>query len=289
MAAAPTAFEPRGAPPPAALSGARVELHWAAQAVAAAGRALNPPVPDDSHTSLEWVAAGRLLVGIAPARQLRLGLRPAELALVVVDAMGNSQRELPLAGRTLDEALAWAAASLGAPALAKPPYEMPDHEVARGGAFRGDDPDARAELARWYATADSLLRGLDSAPPDARRQASPVRCWPHHFDIATLVTVPPVASAGTHTIGVGLSPGDAGRAEPYFYVTPSVTPSPYPESLTLPELPAGGDWNRTPWFGAVLTGTAIFSDLGATASTRAKMISGFLDAAIRASAALRGA
>jgi hypothetical protein len=39
----------------------------------------------------------------------------------------------------------------------------------------------------------------------------------------------------------------------------------------------------------VLTGTAIFSDLDATAPTRAKMVSGFLGAAVRASAALLGA
>lgn len=285
MVVEPTAFEPRGAPPPTALSNARVELHWAAQVVAAAGRALIAAAPDDSHTTLAWAPTGRLLVGGTTPRQLRLGLRPADLALVVVDATGTPQRELPLAGRTLEEALAWAAEILGAPALALPPHEMPAHAVARGGAFRGDDPDGRAELARWYATTDSLLRELAFLPPEARKQASPVRCWPHHFDIATLVKLPHLPRAVERTIGVGLSPGDASHAEPYFYVTPW----PYPESPVLPELPTGAAWNRNHWFGAVLTGGAIFSDLEATAATRAKMVSGFLDAAVRASAALLAA
>jgi hypothetical protein len=285
MVAEPTAFEPRGAPTPAALTSARVELHWAAQAVAAVGRALIPAAPDDSHTSLEWAATSGLLVGGITPRGLRLGLRPADLALVVLDASGRPERELPLSGRTLSETLAGAGEMLGAPPLAMPPYEMPDHAVARGGAFRGDDRDALAELARWYATADSLLRGLGFLPPDTGRHASPVRCWPHHLDIATLVTLPRIPRTGLRTIGVGLSPGDAIYAEPYFYVTPW----PYPESPVLPELPSAAAWHRSGWFGAVLTGTAIFSDLDATAPTRAKMVSGFLGAAVRASAALLGA
>ncbi|HYL06567.1 MAG TPA: hypothetical protein VE075_11030, partial [Thermoanaerobaculia bacterium] len=50
------------------------------------------------------------------------------------------------------------------------------------------------------------------------------------------------------TVGAGMVPGDAGRDEPYFYVTPF----PYPESPDLPPLPTGGIWNTDGWLGAVL-------------------------------------
>ena len=96
MGTHPIAFEPLGLPSPAGLTEARVALHWAVQVVAAAGRALIPAMPDDSHTSLEWSTAGRLLLGGMTPRKARLGLRPADLTLVVVDVTGDAQRELPL-------------------------------------------------------------------------------------------------------------------------------------------------------------------------------------------------
>jgi hypothetical protein len=202
FAAEPIALEPLGFPSPAALTDARVELHWAAQVVAAVGRALIPAVADDSHTSLEWSTAGRLLLGWMTPRQLRLGLRPIDLTLVVVDAVGAPQHELPLAGRTLDQALAWAGEMLGSAAPTLPPYHMPDHVVGHGGVFWGRDRDALAELARWYASADALLRDFVSSQPHANEHASPVRCWPHHFDIATLVSVGGGAPDQARTIGV---------------------------------------------------------------------------------------
>jgi hypothetical protein len=284
MAADPIAFEPLGLPPPAALAEARVALHWAAQVVAAVGRALIPAMPDDSHTSLEWSTAGRLLVGGMTSRKTRLGLRPSDLTLVTVDASGAPQRELPLAGRTLEAAFAWTSEAFGVPALERPSYEMPDHIVGHGGPFGDTHPQALAELGRWYASADVLLRDFVASRPYAQEQASPVRCWPHHFDIATLVSVPGSAASGARTIGVGLSPGDGSYAEPYFYVTPW----PYPENPVLPVLPGGASWHQTGWVGAVLTATAVFRDGGGTPAVRAERVREFLDVASRASAALLG-
>jgi catechol 2,3-dioxygenase-like lactoylglutathione lyase family enzyme len=56
---APARWEPTGAPPPPALAAARIELHWAAQPIAAAARALIAPAPDDRHTSLTWLPRPR--------------------------------------------------------------------------------------------------------------------------------------------------------------------------------------------------------------------------------------
>jgi hypothetical protein len=290
MGAETNAFAPRGVPAPATLASARVEVHWAAQIVAAVGRALIPAVPDDSHTSLEWLEAERLLLGGATPRGLRLGLRPADLTLVLRDPQdrnGEARRELPLVGRTLDEARLWAAAALGAVATVVPPYDMPPHAVAHGGTFSGGDGAALEEIDRWYAAADGFLREVRRTRSHPPTNASPVRCWPHHFDIATLIELPPGASVERRTIGVGLSPGDGSYQEPYFYVTPW----PYPASGSdpqLPGLPGGAVWHRTGWFGAVLTATAIFAAADASPSKRAEAVSRFLDAAVGAAATLLG-
>jgi hypothetical protein len=73
--------------------------------------------------------------------------------------------------------------------------------------------------------------------------ASPVRCWPHHFDIALLLPLP-----GDRSIGVGFLGGDANIPEPYWYAYAS----PMPEK-TLPPLSVGR-WYSDAWVGAILTG-----------------------------------
>ena len=58
-------------------------------------------------------------------------------------------------------------------------------------------------------------------------------CWPHHFDIATLVKLEDGQPANARSIGVGVSPGDEYYAQPYVYV------SPWPrfDAGKLPDLP----------------------------------------------------
>jgi hypothetical protein len=110
-----------------------------------------------------------------------------------------------------------------------------------------------------------------------------VRCWPHHFDIATLIQIdPPHLGEGARSIGVGMSPGDASYAEPYWYVTPW----PYPSQDQLGCLPAGA-WNRRGWTGAVLTATEIVRE--ASAGDQTRLIRNFVGAALsRSHALLRG-
>jgi hypothetical protein len=73
--------------------------------------------------------------------------------------------------------------------------------------------------------------------------ASEVRCWPHHFDIATLIEV-----ARGKTIGVGMEPGDVYYDEPYFYVNLHPRPAAPPTAL----LGGHGTWHTHEWIGAVL-------------------------------------
>jgi len=261
---------------PRALVEARLALHHAAQLVAAVGRCLVPPRADDGHTSLEWLSVARALAGqpVAGARPWRASLRPDDLVLAVL-ADGRS-RELPLAGRTLADASAWLAREAeaeGAPADAlrfAAPYEMPPAAVAAGTAFP-DGPDAaRAELARWFANADGLLRRVAGAWPGS----APVRVWPHHFDVGSVLPLADGGGEQSPSIGVGLSPGDEGIPEPYWYAT--VWPEP---TGPRPELPAGR-WQTQGWSGAVLVGSDLVAAGGGAA--QASLAARFLDGAVEA-------
>lgn len=243
---------------PTGLRNARLLLHWAAQLVSAVGSTLLAPADDDSHTNLEWLATPALLAGrlTADPPRCRAALRPADLTLYVLDEAGAAVSERPLDGLTFSQGMVWLEQEIAAftqRPLVKPlqrrELDLPDHPVAHGKPFALTDSSALAELGRWYADADAVLRATSAQVPDA----SPVRCWPHHFDMATLVTLPARAGRDTlRTIGIGLSPGDSSYGEPYWYVTPW----PSPADAQLPPL-TDGEWHRSGWCGAVLTGSAL--------------------------------
>jgi len=272
-------WETLGAVEPRNLVEARQQLHWAAQAAAAVGKQLLPHRPDFSEQSFTWMAGPRVLAqGVVDGpRPFRAAIRLAQPALLLLDEDGEALARMPLEGRTLDEAYEWAwqeaEALLGRP-LEKPlerPEGLPEHPVATGAPFALAGSAAPAELERYYAGGDRLLRGLRDRNPGA----SPVRCWPHHFDLATLMLLDPEADPETaRSIGVGLSPGDSERPEPYFYVLPWPRPT--------GELPAldGGAWNTEGWLGAVLE-SADFTAAGSNGAQRGR-IERFLNSAVHA-------
>jgi len=232
-----------GGTAPGALTDARVQLHWAAQVLGACADRWIEARPDDSHTAMEWDGERAALVGRPAASGARLALRVPDLTLV-------ASGELPLTGRTLADAMAWADGQLAAAAgeaprgVAARDYDMPAHPAASGAALSAD-PAALAELARWYADGDLVLRDLAGR----EQGATPVLCWPHHFDIGAILYLDrdrPTSTA--RQIGLGLSPGDHNYGEPYFYLTPW----PIEVDVTFPPLPSGGRWHRTGFTGAVL-------------------------------------
>lgn len=285
-----SAWETLGAVPPGELAAARVELHWAAQAAAAVGKLLLPPRGDASEQSFAWDGRARALAqeAVAAARPFRSALAFDPPGLVLLDEEGADLAHMPLSGHTLDEAYTWleraVEALLGRPLpgpLARP-GELPPHPVSEGGSFSGGGP-AFAELARWFADLDGLLHEVAEATPGA----SPVRCWPHHFDLATLVALdaapadptadPPADPEAARTIGIGMTPGDAARPAPYLYVTPW----PYPPAGArrhLPPLPAGGVWNTEGWLGAVLDAAPLVAAGSGPAQRDAA--AAFVDAAV---------
>ena len=266
---------------PADLEDARLQVHHAAQIVSAAGASLVPPRPDDSHPNLGWSSRHEAFTGhpLGPDASHIAGLRPRDLTLLLLAGDGSelSARSLVGAGfedgrRWLGDALASAGVALPEKGLRRLPYDLPDHPVAQGAAFSGDPAKAFAELARWYADFDALLKPLAEETPGA----SEVRCWPHHFDLATLIELAHDESgSATKTVGIGLSPGDGSYAEPYLYVSPW----PYPDASALSALECG-HWHSEGFTAAILTG----SDLVPADDQEATVVR-FLDTAIAASRA----
>ncbi len=243
-----------GAVLPGELMQARLQLHWAAQLVSAPGTSLLPAHADFSHTNLGWdsnlgVLAGRH-VGSGP---LRAALVFDGLELLVLE--GNREgSSLRLAGQTFSQALAWLAREVAGDqgALSLPAHDMPAHSIGEGAVFSDDGAAARTEIGLWFAEAFESIGQL-AANESA---AAPVRCWPHHFDVASLITIDAGADAEeARSIGVGFSPGDGSYDQPYFYVTPW----PYPSTEDLPSLTAGAHWHTDGWTGAVLTAEQVIS------------------------------
>jgi hypothetical protein len=235
-----------------ALTVARLTCHHAVQLLTHVARGYVPEQSDDSHTSLIWnqdIACwiGRLVE--TAATPFALALRPADLTLLVVNEHGPVDTQLPLNGLTLNAAGGWVEALLVKRGLSPEPFRRPLHfeipagAVAHGAPFELGDSLAFQELSRYYANAALIIEAVAQREPGS----SPVRCWPHHFDIATLIPAGPSA-----TIGYGMSPGDASYAQPYFYISPSPSPDP----SRLPDLPAPAHWHTEGWTGAVLVSEA---------------------------------
>jgi len=275
-------WEALGRVSPRGLVEARLLLHHAVQLVAAVGRSLVAPRPDDGHTSLEWRArtlAGQEVPGPRPWRAALLTEGPS-LAVLARDA---EVARLELSGRTKAEAFGWLAeraASLGAAAdrlRLQAPYTIPAHPVGGGAPFRRLADDSLAEIARWFADGNALVRAVVATWPGAQ----PVRIWPHHFDVGSVLPLAGKPGAEAPSIGVGLSPGDEGIPEPYLYVTRW----PVPPADSLPALPGGGRWHREGWVGALLTGSEIVESGGG--GVQAASAGAFLTGAVEVLRALR--
>jgi hypothetical protein len=228
------------------LSEARLQSHYAAQWLARAARAYIPPQPDDGHTSLRWKDDLDGFITHPLTDGARLSLQISTLTLAVYGDEPARVQSFPLVGRSDKQARQWlgeqfAVRGIDARRLDAPsPYEIEEHAIAQGASYGPAGlADALTGLAVWYANANVLLGRVRARMIESELAASPVCCWPHHFDLATLTTLPTRYADTTGSIGAGFSPGDEYYDEPYFYV--SVYPEPDP--TTLPLLPAMGHWH----------------------------------------------
>jgi hypothetical protein len=260
------------------LVDARLQLHHAAQLATAIGISYLLHEPDDSHTNLEWIDEASALASrpVMGSSLIRLAVRFHPFALLLLDENDEPSATMALDGRTISDASQWVRAQLAGCGLdadaytLRKHYTIPPHPVGASAAFDATDTAAFENLARFYADAALVLGEIVVDTPSA----SPVRCWPHHFDIATLIEVAP-ASTGTpqRTISLGMTPGDTYYPEPYFYA--SMYPSPRADAAR-PELEGNGAWHTHEWLGAVLPGSRL------AAPTQQTQVEAFMSSAVAA-------
>jgi hypothetical protein len=275
---------------PQDLAAGRLQLHFAIQFIAAIGAALAEPQLDDSHTSLEWRPDLGVFAG-APIpvsnSLLRVALNPIDLTSLILDPQGKTIATYALHQKTLAAGLDWhklQLAQLGADTrqvafLTYPPDDFPDHPLAQGAPFVANQAESeRDELQRYYANTHQLLQEIVATTEGA----SAIHLWPHHFDMAMLISLPSQGHGEAKTIGVGLSPGDQSYREPYWYVSAY----PYPNIANLPALEGNGFWQTQGWVGAVLPASGLGTD---SAQAQELQVRAFLDNALQVSQALQTA
>ena len=259
--------------PPPALVGARKLAHHAAQWPARAARANLSAVPDDSHSAFTWdTLHAALLSQVLPAKGggVRVGIRIARLQFDgKADAAAGAWIDLKLHALGLKPA--------GSVNL---PYDLPGHPAGGRPLALGMLGRELGELSRWFGGPAEVLEEFAGRLAGLRPGPGPLLCWPHHFDLATLVRLDAGAGESARSVGVGVSPGDEFYAQPYVYV------SPWPrfDGGNLPALPPPGHWHTEGFFGAVATGEEILA-----MKDRGKGLLAFITAAFEIGRARLGA
>lgn len=249
-------FTALGSSPAATLARARDTAHAAAQLLCRAAIANVAAQPDTSHTSLAWADAHGALVTQLMSTVLgpiHVALSFAPLQISILHA-GKRSARLDLNGRRTDEAIAWLDERLELCGLnpvsgIELPYALPDAVAQLNRYVVGEDAQAYAELVAWYGLANEKLGALAQAKTEHTQAPTPVRCWPHHFDIAIYVQLEDGDLESARGIGAGMSPGDGTYNQPYFYINPF----PAPDAEQLPEAPSPGHWHLQGFVGACAT------------------------------------
>lgn len=252
-------WEPVGSVPATALRAARLEAHWAARLAGAVGEAAaRDPLPDDDHIALTFAPNGWAL-GAVTRDGVRVGVELEALALGVFGEDGEPRARFELAGLTLEEAARELGRALGGAPPEPSRVEIEEHPLVTGGRFGERSAAAAAELGRFFRNGQRFVAAVVAAEAGA----SPALLWPHHLDIATLVSLDPAGTPEPRSIGFGLSPGDTSYAEPYFYTSPW----PVTADAELAPLAAGGHWHREGFVSAILPASALGAGAGAQVAT----------------------
>jgi hypothetical protein len=247
---------------PKDLGRARAVGHKIMQFVTRAARANLPAEPDDSHSNIGWSSSlksflSQPLKGNGSAIFIGASISPLKIG-VFRDA--QIVAALPLENTPEGDAAAWLDTELQQLGLNPAssvtlPYELPKHVADTRTFSSGAESSALSTLSAWFDLAHSLLSEFAVANAQLSPGPSPVRCWPHHFDIATYVSLEAGDFESAKAIGVGMSPGDENYDQPYFYINPW----PHLDAAELPELPVPGHWHSEGFVGAIATADEILS------------------------------
>ncbi|MEL6557610.1 MAG: DUF5996 family protein [Bacteroidota bacterium] len=229
------------------MKSTREQLHQAVQLVSAVPRSYLPHDPSDELASLSWHEEREAL----ESKQVAGFVFSLSLKEMYVSILNNDQEfeALALEGKSVNQGLRWLKEHVNKFGLAeeqlhlKLPYEIGIDNFDTSLKFH---TETQQELSNLYAGAKAIL---DQVVKE-NMEASAIRCWPHHFDIATLIPLQENENGEvTSSLGVGFSPGDQVISQPYFYV--NIWPDSLLSDLNKHDLWAG-HWNDTEWSGAVL-------------------------------------
>jgi hypothetical protein len=229
------------------LSDARRQLHHAVQIASAFGNSYLEKRDDDSQSNLGWVEIDGALAS-NEVNGTSVAVRVADLTLLI------GEQSYEMLGKTITEAADWLRDQLQSTGFdtsrftLERTYEIPEHPVGNGESFSARSHDLQS-LGKWFWNAVPHLEKVRSQNDGA----SDVRCWPHHFDIATLISLD-----ADKTVGAGMEPGDIYYDQPYFYVNAN----PPPWGSELPQTLKGhGEWHTQEWLGVVLPASNPTNDI----------------------------
>lgn len=237
-----------------ALSETKDQFHQATQSVAAVGRHFLEDSVEDENAVLTWnVKTNRLVGKWIPIEegQVRAGIS-FDKALVSLEKENSGIIDsMEIHAKTFPQLMLWfeeQTGKLGLPTenfSANLPYEIPIYPTQKNQAFDLSAEDLNVAFSALYQNSFHLLTRLK----ESFEGSSEVTLWPHHFDQAISIKLKDSGNPETSSyLGIGLSPGDEGYSEPYFYVNSW----PYIEEETLDDIPFG-KWHTENWIGAVLT------------------------------------
>ena len=228
-------------------------IHQALQFIAITGKSLLPPRFDDSHTTCLYDFNTNHFVGewMHFGKSMRLELDPVELKLHLVAYGSNLLSTLSLHNKTKKEVygqlrLMLSNADISVTRFSTDMhYDMPDHEVCKGGKYKIHDPELNREISRYYHNSYLLLNIFKGKLP----QAGDIRIWPHHFDITLDSEVEEKGDNLGNILTIGFAPSNFLVAQPYFFVALKYRPCRNVKSL--PKLHYG-KWFAKEWFGTHL-------------------------------------
>ena len=239
-------------------------IHHALQFVAIVGKHVLPPRKDDSHTAMEWIPSRMVFAGewIHADKTFRVTLNPERLRLELCDYDWNCLSEINMVNKTKMEIYALLKSQLAKLGVSVANlsidmhYDLPRHFTDNGETYKIENPDHFREIANYYSNAHLILKQVIANVSEATL----IRCWPHHMDLATNIIVQRDENGLLlRTIGVGLTPPDTYYNEPYFYIRIWSEDNIQFKEIPDPEV---GRWHQKDWTGTVLKVSKLASKNG---------------------------
>ncbi|MEM8894821.1 MAG: hypothetical protein AAGC88_09600 [Bacteroidota bacterium] len=238
------------------LEDAKNQFHLGVQNVAAVGRKFLEQDKSDSKATLVWIPEYQRLAGqwIDGNIKFRSSIGFTDFAVHLVDEHVNSISSFELNEMSHPKVMVWLEEQIAhfgldtSQLVLNLPYDLPESLNSVGKPFSIEDTELAKELGKYFHNGHLIANEVKEA-----YKSTDVKCWPHHFDISTQITVNNTGNPETSSyVNVGLSPGDEEFDEPYFFAAPW----PYPPTNELTTL-AHGKWVDEHWVGAIFPATEL--------------------------------